>query len=127
MFATLSPTPRGEYIFTLVNEVPAGARPFAVVHDDGIPTVVLEKSGTEAAGLPVDKTYTYLSLSSQADLGSIGVTAATAQVLSVRSVVANPIVYARHDRFFVQAGRVVEVAQLLIELGKNARGWLLHN
>ena len=118
MLATLSPTPQGEYVFALVDEVPAGTHPFAVIRDDDMLTVVLEKSEAEAVGLPVDKTYAHLSLGLQADLDSI---------LSARSIVANPIACARHDHFFVQADRAAEAAQLLIELGKNARGWLPHN
>lgn len=126
MLATLSPTPQGEYVFALVDEVPVGTHPFAVIRDDDMLTVVLEKSEAEAVGLPVDKTYAHLSLGLQADLDSIGVTATIAQILSARSIVANPIACARHDHFFVQADRAAEAAQLLIELGKNARGWLPH-
>ncbi|MDY6212900.1 MAG: ACT domain-containing protein [Schaalia hyovaginalis] len=124
MLATLAPVPQGEYVFALVDEVPAGTDPFAVIRDEDRYTVVLEKSEAEAAGLPVDKTYAHLSLGLDANLDSIGVTATIAQVLSARSIVANAIACTRHDHFFVQADRADEAAQLLADLGKNARGWL---
>lgn len=124
MLASLAPVPQGEYVFALVEEVPAGTRPFAVIRDEDMLTVVLEKSEAEAAGLPVDKTYAHLSLGLDADLDSIGITATISQVLSARSIVANAIACARHDHFFVQADRADEAAQILADLGKSARGWL---
>lgn len=127
VLATLAPKPQGEYVFALVDEVPAGTHPFAIIRDEDKYTVVLEKTEAEALGLPVDKTYAHLFLGLDADLDSIGVTATIAQVLSARSIVANAIACARHDHFFVQADRAAEAAALLADLGKHARGWLPKN
>lgn len=124
MLASLAPVPQGEYVFALVDTVPEGTHPFAVIRDEDMLTVVLEKSEAEAAGLPIDKTYAHLFLGLDADLDSIGITAIISQVLSARSIVANAIACARHDHFFVQADRADEAAQLLADLGKSARGWL---
>lgn len=124
MLATLAPEPQGEYVFALVDEVPSGVNPFAIIRDDDKYTVVLKKEEAESVGLPFDKTYAHLSLGLDADLDSIGVTSTISQVLSARSIVANAIACARHDHFFVQADRADEAAQILADLGKNARGWL---
>ena len=124
ILATLDPTNAGEYVFAIVDEVPAGTHPFAVIRDEDKLTAVLPVDEAEAAGLPTEKRYAHIFLGLQAGLDSIGITATIAQILSARSIAANPIACARHDHFFVQADRAQEAAALIADLGKNARGWL---
>ena len=122
--ATLSATPEGEYVFALVEQIPTGIDAFAIIRDDDLYTVVVDKDQAQAIGLPTDKTYAHIHLGLQADLDSIGITATISQVLSARSIVANVIACARHDHLFVQADRAQEAADVLTELGRNAQGWL---
>ncbi|MDC4232289.1 ACT domain-containing protein [Actinomyces sp. B33] len=122
--ASLSATFEGEYVFALVDDIPTGIRPFAIVRDADLYTVVLSTDQAADAGLPTAKTYARISLGLAADLDSIGITSTVSQVLSARSIVANVITSARQTHLFVQADRAQEAADLLTELGRNAQGWL---
>ncbi|QWW20754.1 ACT domain-containing protein [Schaalia sp. 19OD2882] len=122
--ATLDPTLEGFYAFALVDEVPEGLRPFAVIPDRDEWTVVLDVDQAREKGLPTDEVYAKVSLGLTSALAAVGVTASIAQVLSSRSITANFIASNRTNHLFVQKDRAQEALSLLSELGRSARGWL---
>lgn len=122
--ATLSAIPGEEYVYLELDEIPTGVQPFAVLNEGGYYTVVLERSQAAHSGLPVDNTFTQITINLDADLDSIGITSAIAQVLTARSITTNVMSCARHDHLFVRTDRAQEAVALLQELAKNAQGWL---
>ncbi|MDO4258189.1 MAG: ACT domain-containing protein [Actinomycetaceae bacterium] len=122
--ASLDPTPSGTYVFALVEEIPAGYTPFAIVRDESEWTIIIDVEQAQSLGLSTEKTWAQIHLGLTTELESVGLTASIAQILSARSISANFVTSYRHAHLFVQSDRAEEAAALLADLGRHAKGWL---
>lgn len=124
ILAALDPQPEGVYVFASVAEVPAGLEPFATIREaEGI-TVIASLADAKQAGLPLDESYSRITLGVHSALNSVGLTATVAQTLASRSIPCNVLAGYHHDHLFVQADRSAEALELLRDLTENAKGWL---
>jgi hypothetical protein len=92
-----------EYVFALVERVPAGVAPFAVVHEAEGTTIVLP--GIEAtrhglAGTVVSRCR-HITLTVHSSLEAVGLTAAVSSALADRGIACNVIAGVHHDHLFV--------------------------
>ena len=99
-----------------VGGVPAGATPFAVIHEDEGITLVLPRDQADRLGLAYGYVAARITLTIGSDLAAIGLTAEVSRVLAAAGISCNVIAGAVHDHLFVDAARGSEALSLLERL-----------
>src|ERR1700760_4648102 len=104
------------YVFTQVEDLPPGPSPFAIIREDGGPTVF----PPEAAPARPARAYGYvaarITLTITTDLAAVGLTAEVSRVLAEAGISCNVIAGLVHDHLFVDAGRGPEALRRLKDL-----------
>lgn len=96
-----------EYAFALVERVPVGVAPFAIVREAEGVTVVLPWAEAARQGLAdaVVSRCRRITLTVHSSLEAVGLTAAVSSALAARGISCNVIAGSYHDHLFVPAGR----------------------
>jgi uncharacterized protein len=104
------------YVFVTADGVPPGATPFAVIHEDEGPTLVLTRDQADRFGLAYGYLAARITLTIGSDLAAVGLTAEVSRVLAEAGISCNVIAGLRHDHLFVEAARGAEALGLLERL-----------
>jgi uncharacterized protein len=104
------------YAFTQVTDVPPGATPFAVIHEDEGITLVLTQGQANRLGLAYSYLSARITLTINSDLAAIGLTAEVSRVLADAGISCNVIAGLSHDHLFVDLDRGPEALTLLERL-----------
>ena len=122
LLATMEPERvPGEFVFTIVAEVPPTSRPVVTVREaEGI-TLVLERAEADALGLTYEYVAGMVTLRVHSALDAVGLTATVASELAEHGISANVVAGYFHDHLFVPAGEADGVVGLLRDLARRSR------
>lgn len=121
ILASLEATHRGDYVYTVLAEVPDGARPLATVAEDEGLTVVLPVEQAEALGVEVGAVFSCITLGVHSALESVGLTAAVSTLLAEHQISCNVIAGYHHDHLLVPERKARTALQLLADLAASAK------
>ena len=113
-----------QYVYALVEQLPAGLLPRAVVREDEGPTVVLTRDEADRHGLGYAAVCRRITLGVHSSLEAVGLTAAVSTALAGRGISCNVIAGVHHDHLFVpddQAEQALEALRKLSE-GTDSEG-----
>jgi len=91
------------FTFTVVEELPRGVEPFAMVREAEGLTLVLPRASAERAGLGCHGSFRRIGLMTHSSLEAVGLTAALSGALAAQGISANVIAGYFHDHIFVPA------------------------
>jgi hypothetical protein len=104
MISQLLPHLRGgRYVFATAvdGQPPAGVRPvMTFIEDEGL-ALILEQSQADAAGVPYDLTFAWITLRVHSALDGVGLTAAVSTALADAGISCNVVAATHHDHIFV--------------------------
>jgi uncharacterized protein len=106
----------GEWVYTTVSMVPAGADPVVLVREREGVTLVLARADADRLGLAYDYVAAMVSLRIHSALTAVGLTAAVASCLADAGLSCNVVAGFHHDHLFVPHERGAECVDLLQQL-----------
>lgn len=123
IIASLDARIEGSYVFTTHAPIPDDVQVFASVREQEAVTSVIPVAEAERLGLPIEPSYTRISIGAKTSLDTVGITAMVAQTLASREIPCNVIAGFWHDHLFVPENQAGEAQALLNALSEQARGW----
>jgi uncharacterized protein len=109
-----------QYVYALVDQLPAELLPFAVVREDEGTTIVLPRTEADRHGLGYVAVSRRITLGVHSSLEAIGLTAAVSTALAGRGISCNVIAGVHHDHLFVPDDRAEEALEVLRKLSERA-------
>jgi uncharacterized protein len=103
------------YVFA-AGEVPPGISPFALIREDGGPTLILTQADADRAGLAYDYVAARITLRVNSDLADVGLTALFSRTLADAGISCNVIAGLAHDHLFVAWDQADRALSLLTRL-----------
>jgi hypothetical protein len=102
MIAEMRPLLRpGGYVFTTASDSRPDLRPIMTFIEDEGPTLIVERSRADAAGLPYDLVLAWITLRVHSALTGVGLTAAVSTALADAGIACNMVAALHHDHVFV--------------------------
>ena len=102
MVAQMRPLLRpGAYVFVTVAEPPDGVRPVMTFTEDEGLSLILEQHEADAAKIPYDLVFAWITLRVHSALDGVGLTAAVSTALADVGISCNMVAATHHDHVFV--------------------------
>jgi len=108
------------YVWSCVDQVPAGVTPVATVREAEGLTVVCTRADADAAGLDVTFPCARITLQVHSALEAVGLTAAFAAALGEAGISANVVAGFHHDHIYVPLDRADDAMGALERLSASA-------
>jgi hypothetical protein len=123
MLAQMRPLLRpGAYVFVTAQRPPDGVRPvMSFAEDEGL-SLILEQNEADAAGLPYDLAFAWITLRVHSALDGVGLTAAVSTALADAGISCNMVAATHHDHVFVPIADAPAAMDALTALSESGSG-----